>query len=95
MQHFDGKTYNPALDKHRLNKQLGRVFEVLKDGQWHTLGEIEKRTGDPQASISARVRDLRKPRFGSFNVEHNRVIEGLWQYRIKDGADAVTAAKVT
>lgn len=76
-----GHTYDPALDADRLNKQLGRVYELMKDGQWRSLGEI-KAVGGSEASISARLRDLRKKEFGSYRVEHKRLGGGLWVYRV-------------
>ena len=81
---FDGTTYQPARDYARLQSQLGRVYRVLQRGAWLTLPEIAAQTGDPEASISARIRDLRKPKYGGFEV-HHRVREGhtgLWEYRL-------------
>ena len=37
---FDGDTYEPAQDKHRLNCQLRRVFDLMRDGKWRTLDVI-------------------------------------------------------
>lgn len=54
-----GSTYDAAFDFTRLNAQQARVWEVVKDGKFHTLAEISARTGDPEASVSARLRDLR------------------------------------
>lgn len=86
MTHFSGSTYSPALDGARLAKQLDRVRDLMCDGQWRTLAAIESATGSPQASVSARLRDLRKPRFGGLTVERRRVASGgLWEYRIKWG----------
>lgn len=85
---FDGQTYDPALDRERLRLQLGRVFALMIDGEWRSLAEIETTTGAPQASISARLRDLRKPRFGSYLVERrrrenlNRGRCGTFEYRV-------------
>ena len=60
--HHDGETYEQELDKVRLNGQLGRVYNALRiRGGWMTLGEISADTGDAGASVSARIRDLRKP----------------------------------
>ena len=39
------------------------------------------KTGDPEASVSARLRDLRKKRFGSHIITRRYVSDGLWQYR--------------
>ncbi len=82
---FDGPSYDPALDHERLTKQLGRVFECMRDGQWRTLNEIADATGDPHASISAQLRHLRKPRFGGHQVDKRRrgiAEQGCWEYRL-------------
>lgn len=79
---FDGESYVPELDRARLKTQLERVFAVMKDGRWHYLGELAKATGGSEAGVSARLRDLRKPRFGGHTVEHEREEGGLWRYRL-------------
>jgi len=79
---FDGATYEPSLDKPRLNKQLQAVFDVVKSGRWMSLSEISARTSFPEASVSARLRDLRKERFGAYTVERRRVDGGLFEYRV-------------
>jgi hypothetical protein len=83
---FDGKTYDPAFDVTRLGKQLGRVLMLMADGTWRTLAEIHTSIGlGTEAAISARLRDLRKDRFGGFVVERKRrgaVRAGLWEYRV-------------
>lgn len=80
---FDGKTYNRPRDCGRLNKQLVAVREIMEDGLWHTLGEIADRTANPESSVSARLRDLRKPRFGLRTIERRYVSQGLWEYRME------------
>ena len=85
--YFDGETYEPEHDKIRLTGQLGRVYQTLQDGQWHTLeGIAEKhRTRghtDSLQGLSARLRDLRKPRFGSHTIERKRLHGGTWVYRL-------------
>ena len=88
---FNGPDYNPKLDCNRLKKQLGRVFEVMRDGVWRTLFEINTAiraqfgNDDPEASISAQLRHLRKPRFGAYTIERRRRGEpgnGLFEYRL-------------
>ena len=78
-----GETFDPYMDTDRLNEQSQRVFKLMRDNQWRALHEIAAITGDPEASISARVRDFRKPRFGSLVVNRRRRNEaGLWEYQI-------------
>jgi len=65
-----------------LSDQLDRVFSLMRDGQWRSLSDIEKATGDPPASISAQLRHLRKKRFGCFVVEKKHMDDGLYLYRV-------------
>lgn len=80
----DGETFNRARDGKRLNAQMQRVFNELtaRDGEWCTLRSLSYFTGDPEASISARIRDLRKPKFGGYTVQREYVARGLWRYRL-------------
>jgi hypothetical protein len=57
----------------------------MKDGQWRTLEEIAQATGDPQASVSAQLRHLRKNKFGSYIVNKRSRGDrehGLWEYQV-------------
>lgn len=76
--------------------QRGVLLDVMLSaaqcGAWLTLGELTMLTRYPQASISAQLRHLRKPRYGSFVVEKRRreceevgriVQRGVvWEYRL-------------
>jgi hypothetical protein len=87
---FDGDTYDPAADRARLTGQALRVYEAIKDSQWRTLAEIEDLTRDAQASISARLRDFRKRRFGSHTVNRRHRGEaerGLYEYQLIPNTD--------
>jgi hypothetical protein len=79
---FDGSTYDRARDQKRLNRQLDKVFHIVKHGKWITLSRIAEVTGEPEASISARLRDLRKPRFGGHTIERRYIECGLFEYRM-------------
>lgn len=82
LQLFDGATIEPKRDQSRLQIQLAAVRSAMWDGKWHTLEWIAEVTGAPQASVSARLRDLRKVKFGAYKVERRYVAEGLFEYRI-------------
>ena len=79
---FDGETYDRTLDHKRLTGQLGKVQEAMSEGWWWSLEALAKKTGAPEASVSARVRDLRKAKFGGFEIERQRTDSGLWLYRM-------------
>lgn len=90
---FDGETYNPKLDGKRLTSQLDRVREFMligsdyrKNDLWGymTLSDIAGLLCYPESSVSARLRDLRKPKFGGYIVELRRKqgCKGTWEYRV-------------
>jgi hypothetical protein len=83
--HFDGPEYQPELDFSRLTGQIKRVYDTILDGKWWTLNEISQVTGDPEASVSAQLRHLRKLKFGRHIIEKRRRGDpkrGLYEYRL-------------
>lgn len=80
---FDGNTYDPSSDKKRLSTQFVRVRSAMLDGTWHTLAELRDKAGGTEAAVSARIRDLRKEKFGGHTVLRRRkgdAKQGLWEY---------------
>ena len=84
------ETYTEERDGARIAKQREAVLNLMRDGQWRTLAEISAATGAPEASASARLRDLRKERFGSHTVDRTHVSRGLWRYRISTAPKTLT-----
>jgi len=80
-----GPAFDPRLDLHRLLDQHKRIREfMLERGErkeWTTLEEIEIALDYPQSSISAQLRHLRKPQFGSYIVNKKRM-GGAWLYMV-------------
>lgn len=82
----DGETYEATEDQQRLNTALGRTYAAMLDGRWHTLRELARKVETSEAGVSARIRDLRKPKFQECfpcqGVERERREGGLWVYRL-------------
>lgn len=86
----DGESYNPCEDGQRLRTQHEIVLEIMSDGQWRTFDQIVKQIYDRYEvmaspnGVSARLRDLRKPKFGEHTVDKRRVEghQGLFEYRV-------------
>jgi hypothetical protein len=96
MSSFGGTTLEKK-DVLRLGKQLQAVYDVMADGQYRTLTQIVDSVkanagiiASPQ-SVSARLRDLRKEKFGGFKVNRQAVGEGLFRYSVTR-ADGTTIA---
>lgn len=85
-----GPAYDEQIDRTRLLDQMGRVKAAMASGQWQSLAELAARTGDPESSISAQLRHLRKARFGGYLVlKRRRTAQGgTWEYCLmtKEGA---------
>lgn len=82
---FTGSDYDPKIDQPRLQHQHERIRDLMLDGEWRTLAEIEIYTAYPQSSISAQLRHLRKPKFGGYRVFKRRrePWAGLFEYQVK------------
>ena len=80
---FDGVTYDAPRDHERLKGQLQSVFELMKDERWRTLETIKGLCGGSDASVSARLRDLRKTKYGSHQVDRRHRVGGIWEYRVR------------
>lgn len=68
---FDGRTYDRQFDYERLKTKFEKVFECMKDGRWRTIDEICAITGIDirgSAGVSARLRDMRKAKFGGHTL---------------------------
>jgi Fic family protein len=78
---FDGPALTPA-DHARLTNQQALIVAFMRSGEWRTLREIAEFTGAPEASASAQLRHLRKPRFGSHTVERRHEGGGVYSYRV-------------
>lgn len=85
---FGGSATLEQTDVARLNTQLQTVKQIMGDGRFRTLEEIARLVKGlsgkkaTEASVSARLRDLRKEKFGSFKVERRALGNGLFEYAV-------------
>jgi hypothetical protein len=84
---FDGRTFDPERDQERMGDQMVAVWKLMRDGVWRTLrvirDELERQGLEAtEAGVSARLRDLRKARYGEQTVQRENLGGGLWRYRV-------------
>jgi hypothetical protein len=76
-------TWTPKVQQ-AANIQRERIRLLMLDGMLRTLAEISQAVGAPEASVSARLRDLRKAQYGGYTV--NRFHKGpdgrTWFYQV-------------
>ena len=89
---FDGAAYEHELDQKRLSRQYDIIYNLMKDEKWRTLRRIYVITGFPESSISAQLRHMRKPRFGSHTVNRRRNLSagaGVFEYQLIVNKDTI------
>jgi hypothetical protein len=88
-------TFGPTAEKRdeaRILSQMECVLSYMlqraSQGRWTTVEEAsdalenEHRYKFPEASVSAQLRHLRKPKFGSWNVMRRRRPSGIGEYLV-------------
>lgn len=66
-------------------------------GGWLTLGEIAELTAFSETSISAQLRNLRKPKFGGYAIEKRRSGRRggtRWEYRMSGRQEVMRMAEM-
>ena len=71
-------------DRKRLGKQLEAVRTYMLFMGWQTLGELERAFQGkyPQASLSARLRDLRRLGYAVERRPRKNAARGVFEYRV-------------
>lgn len=96
---FDGATYDRDLDHASLKSNLDAIRdEMLRNTAWRTADEIATAAGvDPRGAVKERIRDLRKPKFGGYDVEAERSPDNhrVWVYRIVGRLPATAPSNTT
>lgn len=89
---FHGESYQPKHDARRLTTQLDLVRELMADEHWRTLTEIREAIGKgSETGIGARLRDLRRPEHGGYQVDRRRrgaPRDGVFEYRVRPASEA-------
>lgn len=76
---FSGAAYDAALDEERLKGQLLKVYNLMRDGRWRTVQKIAELIGEPENSIQAQLRNLRKV---GYQVPRRYIGNRLSEYRL-------------
>ena len=80
----------------RLPRQRHLVLGAMLDGEWWTIPQLEEyaRRGGVRATpqgLSARIRDLRKERWGGHTVERECIGSGVFRYRLIQATNGLSS----
>lgn len=59
-----------------------RVRAVMADGRWRSGYELARIVGGADSAVTARLRDLRKAKYGGHEVRCDRFPDGVYRYRL-------------
>jgi hypothetical protein len=80
----ESQPFTPA-DLDRVTNQRIAVKKLMADGKWRTVLDITATLGYTPVSIpaiGARLRDLRKARYGAYTVNRRKVGIGLFEFQL-------------
>ncbi len=85
-------------DKPRLTNQMHAIRDLMADGNWRTLEQIQEAIESQgikcrTASASAQLRNLKKPEGGSYGLEKRHEGNGQYRYRLVPPAPAVVVQR--
>jgi hypothetical protein len=84
-EEYEGEVFDHTLPHARdLDNGLlqSRVFDYMSSGEWHTLADISFACAGSEASVSARLRDFRKEKYGAHRVDRKHVGNRVYKYRL-------------
>jgi hypothetical protein len=70
----DGKVIDLETGGYQRNSAVGKIFQTLKDGDWHSAQELEKKIAG-KADLSGRI----------YRIEKRGAKRGLWKLEEKNG----------
>ena len=79
---FDGTVKVTPKHEKKLRGHKDIVLNMLRKHGWMTPKQMERATGLSWAQINPRLRDLRKPKFGGYNIPQEPVKDGIHRYRL-------------
>ena len=81
--YFDGDDYVTDRDSVRLTSQLDKVRVYMEGADYLTVQQISADIQQPEPSVSAQIRNLRKDRFGARTVNREYRGDGCYAFKLE------------
>lgn len=59
-----------------------KVFDILKDGAWHSPYDMAQQLDTTAKAVSSRIRDLRLPEYGNYRIKAKRIEGNIFEYQM-------------
>jgi len=77
------QSHSAPADKAKMESNRAAVLALMLDGRERSLRMIRAECGfDPETEISARLRELRRPEYGGYEVKCWRFPDGVYRYQL-------------
>ena len=77
------QSHSTPADKAKMESNRAAVLALMLDGRERSLRMIRAECGfDPETEISARLRELRRPEYGGYEVKCWRFPDGVYRYQL-------------
>ena len=80
---FDGDDYVADRDNARLTNQIDKVRMYMENAGYLTVKQIAADLKQPEPSVSAQIRNLRKDRFGARTVNREYRGDGCYAFKLE------------
>jgi hypothetical protein len=80
---FDGDDYVADRDNARLTNQIDKVRMYMENAGYLTVKQIAADLKQPEPSVSAQIRNLRKDRFGARTVNREYRGNGCYAFKLE------------
>ena len=80
---FDGDDYVANRDNTRLTNQIDKVRMYMENAGYLTVKQIAADLKQPEPSVSAQIRNLRKDRFGARTVNREYRGNGCYAFKLE------------
>ena len=80
---FDGDDYVADRDNARLINQIDKVRMYMENAGYLTVKQIAADLKQPEPSVSAQIRNLRKDRFGARTVNREYRGNGCYAFKLE------------
>lgn len=82
VDHGDPLPTDPEYDGELARRNVDRALAALFNGEWWSVQRLAVTIEATETSASSALRDLRKLKYGGWNVVRRRLENGLSEYRL-------------
>ncbi len=81
-QHSKPLPTDPSYDGFLAKTNVEKTLEILQNGGWYTVQQLAPLIHATETATSSALRDLRKPKYGQYNIFRRRLPLNISEYKL-------------